>query len=104
KLIVFVFPVFSIAQSTVLMEGNKASHFLERLDIKQQSNYDLILSIDNPLERKLVAKVAQEADSLNKLFPGNLSYALSKVDQYNLNSALINNIEWLNGNKDIALS
>lgn len=104
KVLVFICPVFAAAQSTTLSEGDKAQHFLERLDIKQQSNYGLILSVNKPLERKLAANAAQMADSLNKLYPDSSAYALSKVDQYNLNSTLINNVEWLSGNKDIALS
>ena len=104
KLIVFISPVFAAAQSTTLLQGDKAEHLLERLDIQQRSNYDLILSNNRLLERKVVARVAQQADSLNKLYPANPAYSLSKVDQYNLNSAMAENVEWLSGNKDVALS
>jgi hypothetical protein len=104
KLTVFLCPIFATAQSVTLPEGDKSEHFLERMDIKQQSNYDLILDINKPLERKVVVNVALAADSLSKLYPNNSAYALSKVDQYDLNSALINNIEWTDGNVDGMMS
>jgi len=104
KLIVFISPVFAAAQSTTLLEGDKSPHLMERIDIKQQNNYNLILTTDKPLERKTVAKVAQDGDSLNKLYPNNAAYSLSNVDKYNINSAMMDNIEWVNGDKDFALS
>jgi hypothetical protein len=94
KLIVFIFPVAVAAQSVTMPESDKASHFLERLEIKQQSNPDLNLSTAKPLTRKLAVKLAQDADSLNKLYPSTTSYSLSAVDQHNLRDLEINNIEW----------
>jgi hypothetical protein len=104
KLTLFICPVFAVAQSTTLPQGDKAEHFLDRIDIKQQNNYDLILSTDKPIERKTAAKVAQEADSLNKLYPNNKAYSLSAVDQHNLQDLLMNNSEWVNGNMDYNIS
>src|ERR1700744_1443014 len=104
KLTVFLCPIFATAQSVTLPQDDKSEHFLERMDIKQQTNYDLILSVNKPLERKTAVNVAWSADSLSKLYPNNSNYALSKVDQYNLNSTLINNIEWTNGNVEDMMS
>ncbi|UAY52499.1 hypothetical protein [Ferruginibacter albus] len=103
-LIVFVCPIFSFAQSTTLMEGDKSEHFFERLDIKQQRNPSLILYNSRPLTRKLITQQAQNADSLNKLNPNSKEYALSAIDKYDLNEVLINNLEWIDSNKDFALS
>ena len=104
KLTVFLCPIFATAQSVTLPQSDKAEHFLDRIDIKQQSNYDLILAADKPLERKIAARVATGTDSLNKLYPSSQSYSLSKVDQYNLHSLLINNIEWADSGLDGVLS
>ena len=104
KLTVFLCPIFATAQSVTLPQDDKSEHFLERMDIKQQNNYDLILGINKPLERKTAVDVALAADSLSKLYPNNPAYSLSKVDRYDLNSALINNIEWTNGNVEGMMS
>jgi hypothetical protein len=97
KLALFVLPFTASAQSSFLPQDDKAEHFLDRIDIKQQSNYGLILSINKPLSRKLAVDEALQADSLNKLHPADPAYSLSPVDRYNLNSARIDNVEWLNG-------
>ena len=104
KLVIIVCPIFATAQSTYLQQGDKAEHVLDRIDIKQQHNYDLILTTDKPISRKTAVNVAQTADSLNKLDPSNKAYALSSIDQYNLQSVLADNVEWISGNKDVALS
>src|ERR1700745_496670 len=91
KLVIIVCPIFATAQSTNLQQGDKAEHVLDRIDIKQQHNYDLILSINKPISRKTAVNVVQMADSLNKIDPSNKAYALSKVDQYDLQSVLADN-------------
>jgi hypothetical protein len=97
KLLVFVLPFTASAQSSFLPQDDKAEHVLDRIDIKQQSNYGLILSVNKPLSRKMAVDEALQADSLNKLHPADPAYSLSAVDRYNLNSVRIDNVEWLNG-------
>jgi hypothetical protein len=101
---IFILPANAIAQTSYLPESDKSEHFLERLEIKQQSNDDLNLSTAKPISRKLAVKLAQEADSLNKLYHSSPSYALSTVDKHSLHDLLINNIEWVNDSINDVLS
>ncbi|WP_240347859.1 hypothetical protein [Longitalea arenae] len=56
-----------------------------------QSNDDLNLATVKPLSRRFAVRAAEYADSVHKA-TGNL---LSKVDEYNLRSLLMNNSEWV---------
>jgi hypothetical protein len=103
-LLTALLPVLSRAQSTFLPQDSKFDHFLERMDILQQTNRDLNLSIDKPISRRLAVSVAHIADSLHKKFPYDDIDHLSKVDQANLSSLLMNNIEWVTGDRKAYLS
>jgi hypothetical protein len=98
--IILLFPVFTIAQSTYLPQDSKSDHFLDRLEILLQSNSDLNVFTPKPLSRKLAVKIAEIADSLHRSFPYDYFYRLSSTDQRNLNELLLNNSEWVTGNKD----
>ncbi|MES1220557.1 MAG: hypothetical protein ABUT20_33960, partial [Bacteroidota bacterium] len=98
--IILVFPVFSVAQSTFLPQGSKSEHFLERMEILLQTNPDLNIATIKPISRKIAVNVAEMADSLHKFYPYDYYYRLSKIDQYNLQDLLMNNIEWVSGNTD----
>jgi hypothetical protein len=91
-------PVFS--QSTYLPQGSKSDHFLERLEIRLQSNPELNIFTAKPFSRKVAVQVAEEADSLSKFYPYDEYYKLSERDKYNLRELLMNNSEWVTGNKD----
>ena len=97
-------PVLSRAQSTFLPQDSKFDHFLERMDILQQTNRDLNISIDKPISRRLAVQVAHIADSLHKRFPYDDIDHLSRVDRDNLSALLLNNIEWVTGDKKEYLS
>ncbi len=97
-------PILSRSQSTYLPQDSKFDHFLERMDILQQTNRDLNLSIDKPITRRLAVQVAHIADSLHKKFPYDDIDHLSKIDQENLSALLMNNIEWVTGDKKEYLS
>jgi hypothetical protein len=56
-----------------------------------QKNDDLNLSTVKPLSRRIAVRAAEQADSIQKA-GGNL---LSRVDEYNLRSLLMNNSEWI---------
>ncbi|MBS1933380.1 MAG: hypothetical protein JST96_05220 [Bacteroidetes bacterium] len=102
--IILLFPVFCFAQSTFLPQGSKYEHFLERMEILLQTNPDLNISTIKPISRKLAVKVSEYADSLNRFYPYDYYYKLSKMDEYNLHDLLMNNIEWVSGNTDSFLS
>jgi len=96
----FVPPAAASAQSSFLPQGSSYDHFLDRMQILQQTNPGLNFSSDKPFSRQLVVRMAEMADSLHKAYPYDEYYHLSPVDQTTLYSLLLNNIEWVRGNKD----
>lgn len=99
KTLAFVLPVTATAQSTYLTQGSKENHFIDRLEIKQQKNTDLNFSSLKPFNRKYIVQEAEFTDSLNKT--GTQKWKqMSKVDEYNMQSLLMNNSEWVTGSKE----
>ena len=85
---IFLFiPFLGKAQSTYLPQGNKHQAFLSRLEIKLQKHPDLNVTTIKPFSRRMAVSAALEADSTGVL--------TSSTDQYNLNSLLLNNKEWV---------
>ena len=97
--IILMLPVFGFSQSTFLPEGSKYEHFLDRLGILLQNNPDLNVFTPKPISRKLAVDLSEMADSLNKFYPYDDFYHLSKTDQSTLQSLLMNNSEWVSGSK-----
>lgn len=95
RLSILFLPLLGFSQSTYLPQGSKHQAFLDRLEILLQNNIDLNVSTVKPLSRRFAVRAAEYADSLQKA-NGNL---LSKVDEYNLQSLLMNNSEWVQGDK-----
>lgn len=104
KLIVFVFPVAVNAQSTYLNQGAKEYHFVERLEIKQQTNTNLNFSTLKPFSRKAIVEQAEFLDSARMGYKDSTGIDnfkewtdlnLTSVDEYNLRSLLMNNSEWV---------
>jgi len=104
KLVVFVLPLNAVSQSTYLTQGFKEYHFVDRLEIKQQKNTDLNFSTLKPFNRKYIVQQAEFLDSARMgyrdssgtdKFAGFGNLRLSKVDEYNLRSLLMNNSEWV---------
>lgn len=90
--LLFLFIPFGVfAQSTYLPQGSKHQTLLNRLEILLQTNDDLNLTTAKPFSRKIAVRIAESVDSMQKA-GGNL---LSKVDEYNLRSLLMNNSEWV---------
>ena len=87
-------PGLAGAQSSFLPQGSAYDHFLERLQILQQTNPNLNFSSDRPVSRKIAVQMAEMTDSLSRKFPYDEYYHLSTVDQATLHSLLLNNIEW----------
>ena len=88
------------AQSTYLPQGSKFEHFLDRMEILQQTNPELNMTTDKPISRKLAVRMSEMADSLDKFYPYDELYHLSPVDRATLASLLMNNPEWVSGKKD----
>jgi len=97
--ILFFLPAAGFSQSSFLPQGSAYEHFLDRLQILQQTNPTLNFSSDRPVSRKIAVRMAEMADSLSKYYPFDEFYHLSRVDQATLNSLLVNNIEWTRENK-----
>ena len=104
SLSLFVCPILASAQSTYLNQGDKATHFIDRLEIKQQTNTNLNFSTLRPLSRKSIVREVEfldsarlgYADSTGKdKYPEWTDLDLSPVDEYNMRSLLMNNAEWV---------
>ncbi len=114
KLLFFICPAFATAQSTFLMPGSKDIHFVDRMEIKQQRNTDLNFSSVRPFNRKYIVEQVEFIDSARLGYidtaTGRDKYAewydqaLTDIDEYNLNSFLMNNSEWVTGSKKEFLS
>ncbi len=101
KLIVFLSPFFASAQSSYLDQGDKSYQLIDRLEIKQQTNPDINFSTLKPFSRKYAVQQA-EALNINDTSAKarlNARASLTKIDQYNVNSLLMNNSEWVTGSK-----
>ena len=103
KLAFFVLPVNLMAQSTYLTQGAKEYHFIDRLEIKQQKSTDLNFSSLKPYNRRYIVQQAEFLDSVRLAnndaeagIKGRLN--LSAVDEYNMQSLLMNNAECVTGN------
>ncbi|HYE54128.1 MAG TPA: hypothetical protein VD996_04765 [Chitinophagaceae bacterium] len=92
-------PGFCFSQSTMLPRESKHAQFMERLQILMQDNNELNLHTLRPFSRQTAVNVAMLADSLHTQFPYDHYHNLSKVDQYNLQSLLLNNREWYTGDQ-----
>lgn len=114
NLLFFICPAFATAQSTYLMQGSKDIHFVDRMEIKQQKNTHLNFSSARPFNRKFVVEEIEfidsarlgytDASSGQDKFKEWNSQALTPVDEYNLNSFLMNNSEWVTGSRASFLS
>ena len=109
KLLVFILPIGATAQSTYLNQGSKEAHFIDRLEIKQQTNTDLNFSTLRPFNRKYIVKEATFLDSARMGYKDSTGVDkyrewtdldLTDVDEYNLQSLFMNNSEWVSTSKE----
>jgi hypothetical protein len=103
KLVLFVCPMASFSQSTYLNQGAKEYGFIDRLEIKQQTNTDINFSSVKPFSRKALVQAAEYLDSIRlgqKSSSSGAGMHFSKVDEYNMRSLLMNNTEWVTGSKE----
>jgi len=93
-------PGSGFAQSSFLPQGSKFDHFLDRMEILQQTDPELNISTAKPISRRSAVRIAELADSLHKFYPYDDYYHLSTVDRANLAALLMDNTEWVSGSKD----
>lgn len=105
RLAVFFLPVFSYSQSALLPQGSKFQPLLDRMEIKEQTNVLLnTSSVTKPYSRRIITNVAERYDSANVVdivsdIKGRLHPRYSDIDLYNIERLLMNNQEWVNGDK-----
>src|SRR5882724_6398051 len=97
---ILLLPAKGSAQSTFLPQDSKFDHFLDRMEILQQTNPELNISTAKPITRRLAVQVSEISDSLHQFYPYDDFYHLSVIDRVNLRSLLLNNSEWVRSNKD----
>ena len=90
RLAILLSPFVVKGQTTYLTGGAKENILLERLEIKIGTDSILNFSKTKPYSRKQFIGHIARMDSL----------PLSRVDQYNYHSAMMNNLEWASGNRD----
>ena len=109
RLLFFILPFTLQAQTTYLPQGSKEYQYIERLEIKQQRNTDLNFSTLKPYSRKAIVRQSEYLDSARLGYADSLSgrdkyrewtdLNLTSVDEYNLHSLLMNNSEWVSGDR-----
>ncbi len=105
NLFIFILPGFAMAQSTYLNQGSKDYHFVERIEIKQQTNTHLNFSTLKPFNRKAIVREVEFLDSARLGYADSITgidkykewtnLGLTPIDEYNMQSLLMNNSEWV---------
>jgi hypothetical protein len=108
-LLVFICPIIAKAQTTYLPEGSKEYQFIDRFEIKKGNNTDLNFSTLKPYSRRAIVKEIELLDS-SRFTASDTFFTedqkkwealnLSKIDEYNIHSILMNNSEWVTGSKE----
>lgn len=87
KLLCIFLPSFTFSQTTFLPQGAKEYVLLDRMEIKAGTDSVLNFSKTKPFSRRYMIPQLGRLDSSR----------LTKVDRYNLYTAMVNNIEWATG-------
>lgn len=88
------FPTLCFSQSASLPQQSKHRRVLDRLEMLMQDNNELNISTFKPISRQTAVRAALLADSLQRALPYDIYAQLSRVDRYNLESLVMNNMEW----------
>ncbi|MES1217866.1 MAG: hypothetical protein ABUT20_20340, partial [Bacteroidota bacterium] len=107
----FLFPVIAFSQTTYLAQDDKQNVLLERMEIKAGKDSLLNFSKIKPFSRKYVTKAIEKyyapatlISSAGEIPVGldpnqykldKIAASFSRVDIYNMRSALMNNSEWV---------
>ena len=90
RLFLIIFPLAGLTQTTYLPQGDKGYILLERLEILKKTDSVMNFSKNRPFSR---AKWIAPVKSLASLSSDPLK--LSRVDRYNIQRYLMNNVEWI---------
>src|SRR5688572_32060017 len=90
RLVLFLFPLAGISQSTYLSQGDKQNILLERLEIKAGTD-----SVLNFSKTKYFNRSKYVVNGVRSYLQKTGESYLSKADAYNLRSLYMNNTEWL---------
>jgi hypothetical protein len=103
-LLIYLLPVTVGAQATYLNQGAKEYFLVDRMEIKQQTNTNLNFSNLRPFNRKFIVQQTEFLDSARMGYTDSFgrdkykswtNLDLSRIDEYNLRSLLMNNSEWV---------
>lgn len=84
------------SQTTYFPQGDKANILIERLEIKRKTDSVLNYSKTRPFSRQQILQQTEPWSAGN-----DAGFPLSKTDKYNLQSLLVNNIEFLKGKQEL---
>lgn len=100
-MLVFFLPVFTYGQSTLLPRGTKFQSLLDRIEIKEQNRLPLnVSSVTQPYNRSIITKAAESLLPLKYIAPDSLYQPrYTPTDLYNIERLLMNNQEWVDGDK-----
>jgi hypothetical protein len=90
RLLFLLISIPAFSQTTYLQQGAKENILIERLEIKAQTDSILNFSKTRPYSRRQVIPEINRLDSIA---------SLSAVDQYNLYTANLSNLEWAIGDR-----
>ena len=86
--VLLLFPLPAFSQTTYFTQGAKENLLLDRLEIKMHTDSILNFSKTRPFSRKQYIPQLSRIDSASRL---------SSIDQYNLYTANLGNLEWVAG-------
>jgi hypothetical protein len=87
-------PALGFSQSTYFQQGSKENILLDRLEIKAQKDTVLNFSFIKPFNRKWWV------NRLELIKADSIPIALTPIDKYNIDRALLNNLEWVTKGKE----
>ncbi len=89
-------PISGFSQTTFLPQGDKSAILLERLEIRAYKDSAFNFSKTRPLNRRHVMNALSSPDGKNRLLQNNrIVKSLTRVDKYNLQRIMANNLEYL---------
>ncbi|MCW3074463.1 MAG: hypothetical protein JWP69_1532 [Flaviaesturariibacter sp.] len=94
KTILLLAPFCALSQTTYLPQGAKEYVLLERMEIKLGTDSILNFSKTKPYSRQMMIPRLSRLDSAQ----------LTKVDQYNLHTAMLSNLEYASGSRNRYMS
>jgi hypothetical protein len=98
RLLLILLPFSAFSQTTYLPFGDKSALLLERMEIKARTDSMFNFSKLKPYSRKVMMNTVMNYwDSNTAAQQGRKHIVTSKVDRYNLQRFVMNNLEWYGG-------